>query len=600
MSIADQITRIRGNISNAYDACNEKGATLPAVRNSANLAATITSIKAGGTGTIDITTNGMHDVSNYASANVNVAPELQEKTATTNGEIIPDDGYYGLSKVTVNVSGGSSNFVAMPRVIKDGVLMLPDATYIFKLPDSVTDIGYRALYGEFLRNVEYEDFIIPVGYADLSSLRTISGNEALVEVFAQNTSLATVNLSNLITISGEYALQYAFYGCSHLSSVDLSSLRTISGSYAMSYAFNQCTSLTELSFPELIADSFGSYTTQFNKMLQGVSGCTVHFPKRLEDVISSWADVISGFGGTDTIVLFDLHAAILNFITEKTTCIFSTNGKPVTGSVAHVGSGTTKYTCYDSDTNVGLIASIDNLEEDKSYDIDIDTKLTEPSSKITISTGISGLGVYFNINGLNIQAVEEATGNYVVNLISNGDEITYNIDGGDSYTDAEGSFITDGTDKTFTHTLSAASWVTFTRPDLTANGTLGGDSFAVSSSDSKSGQAYNAFDDRSSTYIWFSDTSKITFYNPKKLKVSSLIVTYTTDSATYQANTITVQGSNDDKNWTDLGTFSYESGISRTLSVNSSVGYKYHKLTLTPKLTYIRITNIDITAQYKE
>ena len=105
MSIADQITRIRGNISNAYDACNEKGATLPAVRNSANLAATITSIKAGGTGTIDITTNGMHDVSNYASANVNVAPELQEKTATTNGEIIPDDGYYGLSKVTVNVEG---------------------------------------------------------------------------------------------------------------------------------------------------------------------------------------------------------------------------------------------------------------------------------------------------------------------------------------------------------------------------------------------------------------------------------------------------------------------------------------------------------------
>lgn len=31
---------------------------------------------------------------------------LQDKTITTNGEVIPDEGYYGLSKVTVNVSGG--------------------------------------------------------------------------------------------------------------------------------------------------------------------------------------------------------------------------------------------------------------------------------------------------------------------------------------------------------------------------------------------------------------------------------------------------------------------------------------------------------------
>lgn len=37
-------------------------------------------------------------------------PPLQEKEVTTNGEVIPDEGYYGLSKVNVNVptSGGSS------------------------------------------------------------------------------------------------------------------------------------------------------------------------------------------------------------------------------------------------------------------------------------------------------------------------------------------------------------------------------------------------------------------------------------------------------------------------------------------------------------
>ena len=54
-------------------------------------------------GTIDITQNGTADVTNYASANVNVQPTLQTKTASANGDVEPDSGYDGLSKVTVNV-----------------------------------------------------------------------------------------------------------------------------------------------------------------------------------------------------------------------------------------------------------------------------------------------------------------------------------------------------------------------------------------------------------------------------------------------------------------------------------------------------------------
>lgn len=47
MSIASELTNLRTNISNAYDAINTKGGTMPANKNTANLATAIASIVSG-------------------------------------------------------------------------------------------------------------------------------------------------------------------------------------------------------------------------------------------------------------------------------------------------------------------------------------------------------------------------------------------------------------------------------------------------------------------------------------------------------------------------------------------------------------------------
>jgi len=98
----------------------------------------------------------------------------------------------------------------------------------------------------------------------------------------------------------------AFYQTA-VQTVSFPSLTTVNGYRTMSNLFSK-TPLQTLSFPALTSTSFGSNTDQFYNIIGNVTGCTVHFPSNLQSVIGSWSDVLSGFGGTNTTVLFDLPA----------------------------------------------------------------------------------------------------------------------------------------------------------------------------------------------------------------------------------------------------------------------------------------------------
>ena len=167
--------------------------------------------------------------------------------------------------------------------------------------------------------------------------------------------------------------------------------------------------------------------------------------------------------------------------------------------------------------------------------------------------------------------------------------------------------------------MSSASAIEmqFIRPNLSANGTMGGNDFAVSASSAYNYPAWRAFDGSPTSYwgtsMQDSYTQSITFYNPIALNVTALdVVVYGwTNSVSTFGDNINVYGSDDNSTWTQLasnvasGTYtSYErKTVSIDLSSNTN-SYKYYKIentTCTYSSVYgigWAIADVGITATY--
>lgn len=225
--------------------------------------------------------------------------------------------------ITAIPSGGGGG---IPREVNaSGSYGMPTQNFTFSLPSNATNVGSYALCYAFyncttLTSADLSSLTTVSGgnafssafqgcaaltSVDLSSLATVNGNNAFSSAFQYCTNLNSVNLGSLATARGFNAFNGAFGGCTNLTSVNFSSLATVNEYGVFSGAFNGCTSLTSLSFPALTASSFGSYANQFNGMLMGVTGCTVHFPAATQTKIATLTGY-PNFGGTNTTVLFDL------------------------------------------------------------------------------------------------------------------------------------------------------------------------------------------------------------------------------------------------------------------------------------------------------
>lgn len=119
----------------------------------------------------------------------------------------------------------------------------------------------------------------------------------------------------------------------------------------------------------------------------------------------------------------------------------------------------------------------------------------------------------------------------------------------------------------------------FVRPNLTENGTLGGDGFAVfATKSSTSYPAYRAVDNSTDTF-WqalSANGESFTFYNPKPLKVTKLDITYV--GTAYGIRSGIVYGSNDNSSWTELKSISSSSQITSWDMSDNAECYRYYKI----------------------
>ena len=129
----------------------------------------------------------------------------------------------------------------------------------------------------------------------------------------------------------------------------------------------------------------------------------------------------------------------------------------------------------------------------------------------------------------------------------------------------------------------------WTRPNLTANGILGADAFAVKTNGYVSGyQTYKAVDGNNSTGWECSNYANdaYIFYNPIPLKLTSIKMRNWTGSGRKDSTKGgKVYGANDGNTWIELVTYTnsdYSSGAEWYISMTSvSSAYTYYKITCT-------------------
>jgi len=227
-------------------------------------------------GTINITNNGTTNVKDYASANVNVTPNLQDKSVTidsnTTTTIEADNGYDGLGTVSVTTNVPVGEQLDLTTGIK-----FAGSTFS-SLPNAVVNANW-----ENVTNCQ----LMFQNCNSLTSVPTLNLTRATIlnNMFSNCASLKTVSLT---TSSGQnFNSMFNYnYALTTVSELDGSNATNIS------YIFTYCTNLTTFGgFKDLGKSYDTTKQANFSYYTLDLSTCTPLTHDSLMNVINKLYDI---------------------------------------------------------------------------------------------------------------------------------------------------------------------------------------------------------------------------------------------------------------------------------------------------------------------
>lgn len=274
------------------------------------------------TGTITITENGEHDVTNYATADVQVpttAPAHYVEKTNTNGYLTNDNQLIDLTGVTtlgervLSYAYYSSQFPANTQIDFSGITTIANGamTYTFGGAQGISSVDLSGVTSVGSNGLQATFSDSSITSLDLSSLEEINQLGAMSSICA-NSTLSSVDLSslrsvsvivtylfeatNLVTLSFPSLTEITistFGGlaknCQYLTTVNFPVLSTISKALGgnSNRVFGGCLNLSSVSFGGLKSTSFGAanvfqYLFDNTTGSTATGGCTVHFPSNFD------------------------------------------------------------------------------------------------------------------------------------------------------------------------------------------------------------------------------------------------------------------------------------------------------------------------------